>query len=152
MNDQGQKPGWQTVQQPPVGSQSPVQQTPVSVGGAQGEPVGAVRKEHAPVSVSSEQLKPSEPELTLEKEVEDAGVTVENKPHVLPPQQSKTGVHLTGDATPVAISPSGAVVLPMTGQQAKQALKLHKKVSRSIVWLASIVLRQIKEIQMKGKS
>lgn len=150
---QGQDPVSQPVQQqPPVQNATAAQQVPVSLGGAQGEPVGAVRKEQAPVSVS-EYLKASEPELTLEKEVQDAGVTIENQPYVLPPEQSKMGVYLTGDAAPVAQSPSGAVSLPMTTQQAKKALKLHKKVSRSIVWLATIVLRQIKEMQYKqGKS
>ena len=120
-------------------------QTPspsVSVGGTTGEPVASVTvaKEHGPVANTSEFIKPSEQEPQITKDLAESGVEVVSSK----PPQDNIHVRATGDVAPVQTSPTGVVVLPMTKQQATQAVKKNKNVRKSILWLATVILRQFK--------
>ena len=141
----------QNQQQLPQDQSQQVPAAPVSVGGAMGEPSATPRKEAGQVLQVHEFVTPSEKEPDLSKEVEAAGVTVEPNAPVLTTEHAKIGIQLAGEATPVAISQGATVSLRMTQAQAQKTLKLHKKVSKSVVWLASIILRQFKELQYKNQ-
>lgn len=156
INDQAQpvhQPGGQPVQSQPGPAQKPwVEEQPVVDKSA-----GRIEKEQEPVpSVSSsfswgEHIKPSQPELHVSSELKEAGVeTIEERP-LLTPEDHAVGIQHVKETTPVITQPTGAVALPMTAQQAQQTLKLHKKITESIVWLASLVLKQFKMQHQKEK-
>ena len=112
-------------------------------------PPGSVHKEQGPVATTaptSEFVKPSETEPALSKELQEMGVeSVPNTPD-LDQDHADAGIVHAKESVPVKTEPSGTVQLPMTQTQAQSILKLHKKVSDSVVWLATLILKQFKLI------
>lgn len=140
MNDPAQQP----VPQIPVDQAS---QPPVV-------PAATPHKEAEPIATHSqapdEFIQPSENiEPAITPEVAEAGVEVVSERPPLPDAAQKLGVTHAKESTPVQTQPTGQVQLPMTKQQAHQTLKLHKKVTDSIVWLAFLILRQFKITHQK---
>ncbi|HSX40519.1 MAG TPA: hypothetical protein VLF68_02805 [Candidatus Saccharimonadales bacterium] len=114
------------------------QQTVTPISTPNKESVGGVSVD------TSDLITPSEVEPQLHPEVQEAGVeTVSDKPQ-LTDEHAKIGIKVSADATPVATSPTGMVQLPMTQAQAQATIKKTKNVKESIVWLASLILRQLK--------
>lgn len=124
-------------------------------------PVGQIQalpqKEQESVLVSSgagsvEGIRPSEPEPVIHPELTKVGVEKVTEFPTLTIEQKKIGITLAKEAVPVSTIPTGTVQLPLTQQQAKKIVGFHKKVSESIVWLATLVLRQVKIMHQKVAS
>lgn len=113
--------------------------------------VGILQKEYGVVSSvdSSDFIKPSEIEPNIHHEAAEVGVETVSEMPKLTEEHAKVGIGLSKEATPVQTSPSGAVQLPMTAKQAKNIMKTHNKITDSVLWLAVLVLRQIKKINMR---
>lgn len=146
--DNSLKSAQQGQYQPPtINPVHVVPQPPVSVS------IGA--KEQGVITQTETQniIVPTETEPKLSPEVKEAGVEVvqsENPP--LSQDIKQMGVEMAKDAVPVATQPIGLVQLPMTKQQALQALKQNKKDPKlSVDWLALFVLKLIKK-QEKQKA
>lgn len=117
-------------------------------------PVSVPQKEQESVLVSSgagsvEGIKPSEPEPVIHPELIKVGVEQVSELPKLTAEQEKIGITLAKEAVPVSTAPTGTVQLPLTQQQAKKIVGFHKKVSESIVWLATLVLKQAKIMHRK---
>lgn len=137
----------QTPVQPKVTGQAvPVQAPPV-------QPVVpsiAVHKEQAPVTISPEQImQPTEAPLQLHPEVAESGVEQVVQMPPLTQQQQQAGITFAKESVPHPVNPSGMVQLPLTVAQAQQVVKMHKKVTDSIFWLATLILLHIKRIHGK---
>ena len=127
----------QKTQDDSVNQQVPVQPTPV----------GSVHKEQgpaAPVVQTSEFIKPSDSEPQITKELSEIGVEAVSHTPALTKEHQDAGVYHAKESVPVATEPAGIVALPMTQTQAVSILKMHKKVSESILWLATLILKQFK--------
>lgn len=163
-NNQPAQQPVQAVQSPvastasePVQAQ-PVPQQPVSVPASTVPPGPSVpiagHKETEPIRVTadvSEVVTPSEQVLELHPEVETAGVEVSQNYEVptLTLSDKKAGLDHAKETTPVVVQPTGMVQLPMTELQAKQAIKLHKKVSDAMLWFAMTILKQYKRMHQQ---
>ncbi len=127
------------------GSQVPMQQPAV-------QPISIPHREHIlPTSSQSETsalITPSEQEPQIPKEIEHIVEKVENQP-VLTEEHKKIGLELAKEATLAVTQPIGIVQLPMTEEEALKVIKLHTKISNSILWLAKLVLKQIKISRQK---
>ncbi len=113
----------------------PIPHASVSSGLKEAEPV--VHPE--PVPVQTEVLTPSEQEPTLHEEVKEAGVEKVSQHPELTPEDKKAGLEASKEATPVVTQPSGAVKLPMTAQEAENAVK-HYSITDSAKWLGKLIL------------
>lgn len=103
-------------------------------------PVSSPQKEYEGVFAS-------EPEPKLHAEVIETGVEkVSEMP--LTYDHERIGIKLAKESVPVQTAPSGIVQLPLTNKSAKSILKAHKKVTDSILWLAILVLRQLKKMRV----
>ncbi|MCL5010504.1 MAG: hypothetical protein M1289_02780 [Patescibacteria group bacterium] len=100
-------------------------------------------QEGVPVD-AGELIRPSEPELSISDEEKEAGAEGVSQYPKLSEEHAKIGIRHAGEGVPASAVPSGMVQLPMDSQKATGILRMHKKVSESIVWLAELVLRQIK--------
>ena len=98
---------------------------------------------------NQEVVKPTELEPKLNQEVKEAGVEVVSEKPVLDHKHGEIGVIHSHESITVQTEPSGIVQLPMTAQQAQNIIKTHKGIADSIVWLAVLVLRQIKIMRNK---
>lgn len=110
------------------------------------EPVSSPHKEGMP-TVQTEHIKPAEIEPVIHPEVKEAGVETYTEKPVLDQEHVKIGVTHSPDSTSVPTQPSGIINLPLTERQATNVVKVHKKVSDSVTWLAVLVLRQIKRMR-----
>lgn len=133
----------------PAPSQQPPQQQAV-----QPMPVSGIQKELqvGPISQPTTEtlIKPTETEPMLTPEVSEIGVEAHDHETIrLTEEQKKAGILPAKEATPVPTEPSGMVHLPMAPQQAHIILQTHKKISDSIVWLALLVLKQVKMMHQK---
>lgn len=120
-------------------------------------PVSVPQKEQESVLVSSgggttEGIKPSEPELVIHPELTRVGVEQVSELPTLTAEQEEIGIRLAKEAVPVPQAPTGIVQLPMTEQEAKKVVRLHKKITESILWLARLVLRQVQIMHQKVAS
>jgi len=125
--------------------QNPQAMVDSSLQQVQSVPVGSINKETGPVS---DYVKASESEPQIHPEAADVGVEAvsEEKPQ-LTEDHFKIGIR---EPIPEPqIEPTGNVQLPMTQQQAAQAVKTDKNITDSILWMATAVLRQLKK--MHGK-
>lgn len=113
-------------------------------------PVSIPQKEYGAVSSvdSSDFIKPSEVEPNIHHEAAEAGVEKVTEMPKLTEEHVKIGIKLSKEAVSVQISPSGVVQLPMTAKQANNIIRTHKKISDSFLWLAVLVLRQIKKMRI----
>ena len=109
-------------------------------------PTTAVHKEAEPFS-TDELIKPSEPEPTLHEEVENAGVEAKKEVPNLTLEDKKAGLTLAKESTPVTTQPTGITRI-MTQEEAEKEAK-NKKAGNSIVWLATLILRQFKVMHQK---
>ncbi|MCL4354179.1 hypothetical protein M1349_01770 [Patescibacteria group bacterium] len=113
---------------------------PVSPVGSLNKEVGAFSRE--PI------IRPSEAAPKLHPEVAEAGVeTVAEKPE-LKEEHRKVGIEHAKESTPVKTEPSPGIIIPnspMTEAKAREVLKLHKKISNSVLWMAVSMIRQIKK-------
>lgn len=91
----------------------------------------------------------SEPTPKILPEVKDAGVEEVKDALPLTEEHKALGIEHAKESTPVVTEPSGIVGSPLTKAQAKQIIKMHKKIADSIVWLAMLVLKQFKIIQRR---
>lgn len=128
-------------------------QSAVSQGQVQPTPVSLPQKEKIIPEMGSvataEFVKPSEPEPVLSQEVKSAGVENVSEMPRLTNEDAKAGIQLAKEAVPPATEPTGIVELPMTEQEAKKVIKLHKKLADSLYWLGVEVLRQFRIIHQK---
>ena len=135
------------VQNPTAGpgiTSQPVQPVPPSA--------GTVHKEQGPVvsiSQTSEFIKPSESEPQISQELKEIGVESVSHIPTLTEEHRQAGIYHAKESVPVPTEPTGSVQLPMSQAQAQSVLKLHKKVSDSIVWLAALILKQFKMVNSK---
>lgn len=146
----------QNIQSPSSGAPpAPQPQTtpPVQPAQAPQTPVGSVAKEHElPIAPQPESyVQPTEVAPVLHEEVEKAGVEVTplHEPPVISEEAKKAGLTHAKEATPVSTQPSGMVKLPMDPKQAHIILQTHKKISESVVWLAMLIIRQVKMMHQK---
>ena len=92
----------------------------------------------------SEVIQASEKTVELSQEEKEAGVKAVSQTPVLTDDHHEAGIYQAKESVPVRSEPTGAVALPMTQAQARSVLKLHKKISDSIVWLAAIIMKYFK--------
>ncbi|GEM_PF-5253625 len=111
------------------------------------------RKEQAPIQTiaiteaSGEIVESTQPEITITSSAEDIKIPEalknfvelgQDKVQKLPKAVQEAGVTLAKDATPVAVVPSGKVVLPMKYDDAVLIQKNKKvKMKEAIKWLAA---------------
>ncbi len=110
-------------------------------------PVGQSNKEAAPLTMPQEMMQPSEAEPTLHPEVQEAGVVAVSDVPNLTLEDQKAGIEPAKESVPVSTAPKGVVTLP-TQQQAEAVLKKNK-VTDSIAWMATLVLRVLKQKEEK---
>jgi len=135
------------------GSSQPVQQSqPQSASTQRGEqpvaPSGHGQKEIGMSSAgTAEYITPSAEvqQVEISKEVAEAGVEAVVEQQPLPPAVQKIGVHLAKEATPVSTTPSGAVQLPVTLEEAQRIVKKKQNPVNSIVWLALLIVKQFRK-------
>ena len=84
-------------------------------------------------------------QVEISKEVAEAGVEAVVEQQPLPPAVQKIGVHLAKEATPVSTTPSGAVQLPVTLEEAQRIVKKKQNPVNSIVWLALLIVKQFRK-------
>lgn len=131
----------QTQVQPASAPQAPVQQVPSGI---------SINKEAGPAIMAdvSEVVKPTETEPVIEdKEVKEAGVETVTDVPKLTQEHIKAGINVSSQIAPVITFHTGLVKPPLTEEEAKKILKLHKKIGNSVVWLATEVLRQFKIVK-----
>lgn len=112
------------------------------------QPVSPPQKEQE--GLVSDYLKASEiakPEIS--KEVSEAGVEAVSEVPQITIEHKKAGLEPAKESVPVQVGPQGLVNLPMGQTQAQSILKLHKKVTESVTWLAMLILRQFQIMQSK---
>ncbi len=117
------------------------------------QPVGSVAKEHGPSVGVSEFIKPSGAEASpvIPPEVAEHGVEAvvnEEAPRVTE-EQRQVGIEPAKESVPVLTQPTGLVQGPMTEEEARETMKIHKKVSNSIVWLAATILKHAQMVHQK---
>ncbi len=134
--------------QNPVGTvqNQPAAQPTQAVSQKQDQAASGLGKEQEKIATAAvgEFVKPSETEPVISQEEKEFGVEKVSEYPKLSEEHTKIGVKPSGEGVPVSTVPSGMVQLPMTQVKAKSILKMHKKVSESILWLATLVLKQIK--------
>ena len=144
---QNQVPDDQVFQNP-VGTvqNQPAAQPTQAVSQKQDQAASGLGKEQEKIATAAvgEFVKPSETEPVISQEEKEFGVEKVSEYPKLSEEHTKIGVKPSGEGVPVSTVPSGMVQLPMTQVKAKSILKMHKKVSESILWLATLVLKQIK--------
>ncbi len=126
---------------------NPSQTDPVS-------PVSPVQKEQEALIrqvgvVDTEWIKPSEKKPEIHPEIAEAGIKEVSELPELKEDHKKAGIELAKESTPVSTEPLGIVELPMTQTQASNIVKKNKDATNALVWLAILVLKQIKK--MHGK-
>lgn len=143
-----QSQGGTLVQFPNTNSSVP--QTPV-----QPEPSGSLQKEQEPFP--SKPLVPevvaSEPQVEIAPDLEAAGVTEVAQTPAISEELQKAGVVPAGATVPVSSQPQVTVKSPIDEQKAEVLTKgsfLFKNPSSSLLWLALLVLRQLK-MKRKGE-
>lgn len=112
-------------------------------------PISPPQKEQQPVVSASPQeelIKPSETEPVVYPELSEIGVEKVSEAPKLSVEDQTAGLSLASESTPVVTKPTGAVQLPMTEREAKQVLKMHKKIADSIVWMATLIIKHFKRI------
>lgn len=115
-------------------------------------PVSSPQKEQIePVlgQTPPEWVKPSEKEPEIHPEIAEAGIKETSELPELKEDHKKAGIELAKESTPVSTEPLGIVELPMTQAQASNIVKKNKDSANALVWLAILVLKQIKK--MHGK-
>lgn len=146
----------QPVAQPVQQSAQPTDQTAPVAPQSVATPAG---KESAPASNVADAVvipKPEEqwiqetaPEAKVAQELQDAGVEpVKPEAVKLSPEVAQAGVVPTGPTIPIPTEPT--LKLPIPEEKAQKVL-LHKKVRDSLTWLAMLVIRQIKFMQLSRK-
>lgn len=150
MDDVNQQSQQNQIQQAQQQTVAPPQQN-VSVAQPIGTPLPTPRpalKEQMPaVPVMTEAaplIAPSETEPEIVKELADIGVEKVSHTPTITEDHKNAGLELAKESVPVTTAPSGMIQLPITEEEAVKTVKFHKKISDSIVWLAMIILRQIK--------
>ncbi|MBI1919044.1 hypothetical protein HYS29_00440 [Candidatus Microgenomates bacterium] len=112
---------------------------------------GNVRKEQEPVSGPS-YIEKVEHQPEIPPEVAQVGVAPISQTTPLTKEDKEAGIVEAGEAVPTKTEPEGLVNLPLTEQEARSALKIHKNIKEAIVWLANFVLRQFRIFQLKEKN
>ena len=109
------------------------------------QPISVPQKEAGPgmsiaPSLEENYVQKSDAELHIPSEVAEHGVeaVVDHETLQLTEDHKQVGLEPAKESVPVSTQPSGAVQFSLTTQQATQILKMHKKVSDSILWLAKI--------------
>lgn len=118
-------------------------------GPVQVSPISPPQKEQQPVVSAAPQeelIKPSETEPVVYPELSEIGVEKVSEAPKLSVEDQTAGLSLASESTPVVTKPTGAVQLPMTEREAKQVLKMHKKIADSIVWMATLIIKHFKRI------
>jgi hypothetical protein len=86
----------------------------------------SMNKEIAPSMVPSEVIKPSEPEPKLSSELTSVGISVNTDKPKLDEVHEKIGVSASLESTPVVVSKSTNVVLPMTEEEVDKTLGMKQ--------------------------
>lgn len=136
MDNNQQDQAQQTFVNQPVGQAG--QQSPVVAPGTGG------KEQLSGVADQAEFITPSEQEPNLSREEKEFGVETVSEHPRLTKEHEKIGIKPSGASAPVSAIPSGMIQLPMTQAKATGILKMHKKVTDSILWLATLVLKQIR--------
>lgn len=108
-------------------------------------PISAPSKEGGPAFSESteESIKASSPEMEISPELQhEIGAEVNTETPTLTPADANAGIVHAKESVPVSTTPTSAIVLPMSQQQAQQTVKVHKKVKDSLFWLAMLIMRQ----------
>ena len=114
---------------------------------------GSFNKEVAPI-IREAIAKPSETEPKLHSEVKEAGVETVSEKLEIKKEHTQAGIEHAKESVPVKTEPSPSITVPnspMTEQKARETLRLHKKISNSVLWMAISVLRQIKKDRKSEK-
>ncbi len=122
---------------------------PPQVGPVQSSPVSPPQKEQQPVvslQPQEEFIKLSETEPVVHPELSEIGVEKVSEAPNLSLGDQAAGLSLAKESTPVVTNQTSAVQLPMTEQEAKKVLKMHKKIADSIVWMATLIIKHFKKI------
>lgn len=106
-------------------------------------------KEQEPVS-RQDYLEQVERTPEIPPEVAKVGVAPVTGP-TLKEEDRKVGLEPVKEEVPVTTTPQGLVKLPLTEAEARSVLRLHKKITEAIVWLANFVLRQFKVFRLRQK-
>lgn len=147
MDESTQKSQTSQVQTNQVMDDSGATAQPVQTSVPPVQPVIQKEQEGLP---ASEFIKPSFEEPVLHPEVAEAGVEKVSELPGINEEHEQIGVKLAKESTPVSKEPSGIIQLPSTYQKAQQVMKTHKKVSDSILWLYTLIIKQFKGKEREG--
>lgn len=131
-------------QQNSSGQKAPPQTQPIQPTQSQQTQVGSLQKERLPVSAPvQEVMQPTEQAPRISPELAEAGVEAVSQTPQLTKDHAQLGITHAKESVPMPSVPSNAanIQYPMTQQQ---ALSVPKKVSNSIAWLATLIIRQFK--------
>lgn len=157
-NDDNQNQQNNPIQPQLQGQATPLQnqqnQVTVHPHGVETAPAPQVQKQPEQIAVSKPetsetfQIRSSEVAPRLHPEVAEAGVeAVSEKPEITQ-EHKDLGIEPAKETVPVKTQPSDSVVIPnapLSEQKAREVVKLHKKISQSILWMAASMLRQVKK-------
>ncbi len=112
------------------------------------QPVSTPVKEGEPGGKSNEWLTPSSPEVAIEKELKEIGVEGTHEADDGAASQELTKVR--EELILSQSQPQSQTKFPLTREQVLQILKVHKKVTDSILWLAMLIKKQFQMEDKKG--
>lgn len=111
-------------------------------------PVG-FHKEREGVGKATIEIQPVSSEVSIPKEVEQAGVEKQIEVVEIPPDMKKMGLSHAGISTPLPATSGGAIVLPLTDSQITEGL--HMQIYTAIRWLSEWCIRQLKRAHQNIK-
>ncbi len=141
----------QVVPEPVQPVVSPTVAVAQSVPVAQVQPVSIPSKEHQPVITATEMteiMQPAEQEPVISPEVKAAGVETVLEHPSLTIEDHRTGMRASGASLLHPTQPSGVVKLPMTPEEAVDAVK-NEPVASSKKWLGMLIVKHLVTLHKK---
>lgn len=113
-------------------------------------PKAGPQKEQEPIvaPASPGYLERVERQPEIPPEVARVGVAPVSPPTITS-EDREAGLEEAKEEIPVTTTPQGLIKLPLTEDEAKKTLTIHKNIADAIVWLANFVLRQFKIVKMR---
>lgn len=107
------------------------------------QPVSSPQKEVGPAGAEA-YLEPVSEKPEVSKELKEAGLEPVTSEIEVPYEAKKAGLEMAKEAVPVSVPTAPSSTVPFTMAQSLNILKIHKKISDAIVWLAMWCIRQLK--------
>ena len=115
------------------------------------DPISSTQKERLGIG---ELPVPSDSAPDVPPEIKELGVEGRHEtqsPILTDAKAAEAGIELAKESTQHSTTPSGLVILSQGSIKASAILKAHKKVTESIVWLATLILKQFKRMEPSQK-